>query len=388
MDFLRNSTISNNTNFELLGVSRNNNLQFNNSFCLINDLNESLNKNLTESVFDFMKCFICLYPTKEPLSCPKCNNFACKKCLEKYFGEQNSKRCPLCKQEIKLNEMKENQIIVDIENILKKDQSKKNKIHELSKLIERNKNNWINQTSNITKIIDKIMIFQDSLQDYKKEYELFFLNCQKVVEKAFTDYIKETEELINSLLSCNKVADDSVKKYDNINEKNKNNYYNNNNIKDLINEILTMERKQFNKKNNDKIDNLLNTSIQIIPSINNFLIREIKFNKDDFNKYARLNTKGNHYKLGEYEIKYHFNIQEGYKAFCEFTFNLKDNTNACFLITQNKENKNHSQKCFPMKLTNKNGKKYIYECLISFDEFDNGKEKDLKFQTEALMFSI
>ena len=284
--------------------------------------------------------------------------------------------------------MKENQIIVEIEKILNKDETKKNKIFELSKLIEQKKNEWKNQNSNLNNIIDKIYIFQDSLKDYKKEYELFLLNCQKVVEKAFADYNKETEELINTLLSCNRVGDDSIQKCDDINEKNKKNYYNNNNIKELITELLTMERKQFNKKNNDKVDIFLNTSIKIMPSLNNYKIRDINIIKDDFNKYSSINSKGNHYKLGEYEIKYIFNIQGGYKAFCELSFNLKDNTNACFLITQNKEDKNNNQKCFPMKLTKKNGKKYIYECLISFDEFDNEKEKDVKLGIEALMFSI
>ena len=389
MDFLRSSTISNNSNFQLLGVSKNSNIEFKNSMFLLNDLNESLNKNLTESVFDFMKCFICLSQTNDPLSCPKCNNFACKKCLENYFGEQTKKKCPLCKQDIIFEEMKENRIIREIENILNKDDTKKNKINELSKLIEKNKNKWKEQTHYLNNIIEKIFKFQESLQDYKKEYELFLLNCQKVVEKTFMEYQKETEKLINSLLSCNKNADDSIKKYDDINNKNKNNYYNDNNIKDLINEILSMERKQFNEKNNDETDNFLNTSIKIIPSLSNYKIREIKLIKDDFNKYNSINTKGNHYKLGEFQIKYNFNVQDKYKAFCELSFSLKDNINACFIITQNKIGQNYNQqKLFPMKLTNRNGGKFIYECLISFDEFDIGKEKEVKMETEALMFSI
>ena len=153
MDFLRSSTISNNSNFQLLGESKNSNIELKNSMILLNDLNESLNKNLTESVFDFMKCFICLSQTNDPLSCPKCNNFACKRCLENYFGEQTKKKCPLCKQDIIFEEMKENRIIREIENILNKDDTKKNKINELSKLIEKNKNKWKEQTHYINNII-------------------------------------------------------------------------------------------------------------------------------------------------------------------------------------------------------------------------------------------
>ena len=76
MDSMNIFKISRNSNFQFHGNS-NNNLH-NNGVRLLSDLTESLNRNLTESVFDFMNCFICLSRTKEPLSCPKCNNFACK----------------------------------------------------------------------------------------------------------------------------------------------------------------------------------------------------------------------------------------------------------------------------------------------------------------------
>jgi hypothetical protein len=196
-----------------------------------------------------MKCFICLDTTVEPLSCPKCNNFACKKCLKNYFGGSISKKCPLCKQSINFNELKENKLIEEVENILNNGNKKEDKVKALSKLIEEKKRSWEDQDNSINIIIDKIIKYQQSLMDYKKEYELFLLNCRKVVEKSFDDYLAHIENLINSLLTFNNVSKETMIKYDKINERNKNYCFDNiNAIKDLVNEILSMERKHFNKK--------------------------------------------------------------------------------------------------------------------------------------------
>ena len=82
-----------------------------------------------------MNCFICLSPAQEPLSCPKCNNFGCKICLESYFRDDTTKPCPLCKQRINFNELKQNSVIKEIEEILNKDDTKKKKYDELANLI-------------------------------------------------------------------------------------------------------------------------------------------------------------------------------------------------------------------------------------------------------------
>ena len=92
--------------------------------------------------------------------------------------------------------MKENKVIDEIEGILHKDNSKKNKIEELSKLIEEKKNIWENQTNKINAIMERICKYQESLENYKKEYELFFSNCQKLVQDTFINYYQKTEEFI------------------------------------------------------------------------------------------------------------------------------------------------------------------------------------------------
>jgi hypothetical protein len=73
---------------------------------LLNDIFDSLDKNLSESFMTLTQCFICLNPSNNPLACPKCNNFACKKCFLKYFGDESEKVCPLCKQRINKSELK------------------------------------------------------------------------------------------------------------------------------------------------------------------------------------------------------------------------------------------------------------------------------------------
>jgi len=68
-----------------------------NSFIILQNLNaninEGLKKNLTQSVVDLLSCYICLDKVDDPLLCPKCNNFACRKCLKKYFGKEQKKNC-------------------------------------------------------------------------------------------------------------------------------------------------------------------------------------------------------------------------------------------------------------------------------------------------------
>ena len=276
MDFIRNSNFqilnSRNSIQNNLNQPENNRYEEEDSFNLLKSLNDSLNKDLSQSVLDLVKCFICYNQAINPLSCPKCNNFACTKCLEMYFGNQRGKKCPICKQNIELKELKKNEIISKVEQILNKCESQKNKIEELSALIEEKKNSWENQANDINEILNRIFKYQESLEEYKREYELFFLNCQKVIQKTFEDYQAKTEELVKSLLNYNKIANESIDIYDKISKKNKDNFYNEKNMKDLINEIVSMERKHFNDKNHEETEKFLNSPIKIVPLINLFHI--------------------------------------------------------------------------------------------------------------------
>ena len=97
---MKNFVISHNNdnNIQLSGKSINDDKKnsLKSSYRILNNLYDSVSKDLSQSVRDLTNCFICLSPATNPLSCPKCNNFACKACLKKYFNN-SKKSCPLCK---------------------------------------------------------------------------------------------------------------------------------------------------------------------------------------------------------------------------------------------------------------------------------------------------
>ena len=351
-----------------------------------NDLKMKLKKDISDSVMNLTQCFICLSIAEHPLSCPKCNNFACTKCLEMYFGNQRGKKCPICKQVIEIKELKKNEIISKVEQILNKCESEKNKIEELANLIEERKNSWENQANDINIILNRIFKYQENLEEYKREYELFFLNCQKVIQKTFQDYQTKTEELVKSLLSYNKMANESIEIYNKMSKKNKDNYYNEKNIKDMINEIMSMERKHFNEKNHEETEKFLNSPIKIVPFINQNHVKEMRITKNDIIKFTKITKTGIHYKIGDYKLLYSFSIENGYKAICEFSFTIKNKMNACFFVTQNKISQNGEQNVYPMKLTKNKNNNFVFECCIPFDEIEINNENYSTIKTDVLAF--
>ena len=353
-----------------------------------NNIQTRLKKDISESVMNLTQCFICLSISNYPLSCPKCNNFACKKCLEMYFGNQRGKKCPICKQNIEIKSLKKNELISKLEDILNKCDSEKNKIEELSALIEEKKSLWENQANNINGILNRIFKYQENLEEYKKEYQLFFLNCQKVIDKTFEDYLKKTEELVKSLLSFNKMANESVIICDKISKKNRKDDYNEKNIRDMINEIMNLERKHFNDKNHEETEKFLNSPIKILPLINQFHIKDMRITKNDIIKFKKITKKGIHYKIGDFLISYSFNIEDGYKAICEFSFTINNNMNACFFVTQNKICQNGEQNVYPMKLTKKENNNFVYECFLTLEELDINNQNYFNIKTDVLAFYI
>ena len=358
------------------------------SFCLINEISDSIKNNISQSVLDLVNCFICLNPAIEPFTCPNCYNFACKKCLEAYFEKEKKKKCPMCKNEIQLSELEENNIVEEIENILNKKDNKANKIKELAAIIEEKKKSWENQSNNITVLIQKILKFNDNIQNYKKNYENFIIKCRDLIEKTFEEFNKKIENMISSLLSYNNIADDSIKKYNHIYENNQNNFYDNNNIKNLINEILYLEKKHLNNKTYKETEEFLNTTVKLVPSINIYNIKWANFQKQDFNINSTMTHIGNHFKLGNFKVRYE--LKEGYKAFCNFEFTLDDfyKKKMCFIISQLLTYKNsNKQELIIMELKDSSEKHYIYKCEITCDEMLD-KENEVQIKTEALIFTI
>ena len=139
-----------------------------NNFNFLNNLNQSLNKTLSQSVMDLLNCFVCWNPVIEPMSCPKCNNFACKQCLKAFFKNSNRNKCPLCKQMVDFKDFRNNDLIGKIADILDGSGNTKDKYNELSKLIEQAKSSWSKQTKDINAICDRIVKYKESLLEYRK----------------------------------------------------------------------------------------------------------------------------------------------------------------------------------------------------------------------------
>ena len=382
-----NNNINNDNNNFPQNLLNNN---INSSALFLDELNNSFKNNISQSVLDLVKCFICLSPANDPLTCPKCNNFACKICLEKYFDGKSEKKCPLCKRVIKLSELKENKIVKDIEEILNKECDKKIKVEELAKLIEEKKRNWENQTSDITNLIEKIFALQDDLQKYKKEYDSFLSNIQDLIDNTFEDFNKKIQNLIDSLLTYNKVASESINKYALIYNKNQNNLYDNNNIKILINEILSLERNHFNDKTHNETKQFLNSCIKLVPSINLYHIKELKFTKNIFLNDVKRSSVGNHFKLGDFNLTYSIDSKNLFKAKIKFDFILRDDNSKKmkFLISQFVTYKNVKEKLIPMKLIKNVGNTYNYECEVFFEEFYSLDVNEVIMKTEALIFTM
>ena len=150
--------------------------------------------------------------------------------------------------------MKENKIINEIQRLLSGDDDKEKQINGLSKLIENKKKEWFDQNYKIKNINERIEAYKKYIESCKKIYEQFFEKCLELVKKIFDDHFKKTEELAKSFLSYNNVFKQSMVKYDEIEENNKKNFYTKDKIKDLIDEILALERKRFNKRDNYKTE--------------------------------------------------------------------------------------------------------------------------------------
>ena len=357
------------------------------SINMLNNLNDSINLKISDSIGDLINCIICLGSVNDPLPCPNCNNFACKKCLEKYFNSNVNAKCPICKGDVKLYQFKENTIINEVQNILTSNNSNINKIDELSKLIKQKKKDWFDQSQELDILINKIIKYQESLEDYKRQYHLFFLNCEKLIKQICERQSQKLQELIDNMLTYNNdVLKKSINQYDNIINKNQNNVYNKENFKNLINEILSMERKHFNEKNKNESYSLLKP-IKIVPSINNILIKKILIKKDEFLKpNFSINLKGYKVDIGEYKIIYNLSFNNGYTIDCKVDFPLVYD-NKCYFLTQNIVDGNNNQKIMPMKLTDYKSK-YVYECVIKIEEFDTFEKKEIYLGTEVIIFSI
>lgn len=367
-----------NNNFAFFPNNDEGNVNLKNSILILNNLKDSIDKGINQSVIDLVNCFICLAPAKDAVTCPKCNNFACRECFKKYFKYKTKASCPLCKGEIKLDELKTNAIVGGIENILFSKEAKDIKKEELENFLENKKKEWEDQTNNINAFVMRLIDYQENIRQYKTSLLDFMRSSMKLIEQTFEQYLQKTEQLMNNLLNFNKDADDSIKNVSIIAENNKkDNYYNEKNIKEVINDIFKMERKKFNEKNKSETSEFLNSEILVVPKINYY---ELPGGTIKPNEFGDINTKfkSYSYRVGSYEFQYTTKKDNIYTLDCKFSFIAKNKSNSCYFCSINKIVSNKNVKTVPLQLVKQEGNVYKYECEIVLDEFDIKEEIKMK----------
>ena len=357
-----------------------------------NHIKKSLKKDLSESVMNLTQCFICLSVAKNPLTCPKCNNCACKDCLDKYFGEEEEKECPLCKNIIEKDKLKINMTIREIEKIIYSEKSKSNKIKELTKLVNEKKKKWEKENPDLNNLINKIISYQENLRNYREKYELYFKTWKERINKVFGLYENKIEELIDLLMryqeKYNNEISKSINNYNKIKEKSN---ISSKDISSLVNEILTMERHYFNMKsnNNSSFDNIVQksnqffiTPILMMPNISNYTIGTIYLGKKDlFN--GNINKKDYNVHLGYYQIQHLFDTN---KLTSSCKLYIKTNRDVSFFPIQKKVIDSKFYEIIPMKDVS-DSNHFIYEAFIDLNEL-NDDEKTIRLETKIQIFSV
>lgn len=359
-----------------------------------NDLQARLKKDITESVMNLTQCFICLSIADYPLSCPKCNNFACKECLEKYFGEENEKKCPLCNQLIKKNDLKKNKTIREIEKIIYKEDTKNNKIKELSKIVnEKKKKLWENQEQYLNNLINNVIHYQENMRQYRKKYELYIIKWKQQIDKVFAQYEKKIEKLLDLLLQYRQKNSKDLS--ESIKSKEKKN------INSLVNEIVLLDRNFFNEENkkqeinykykaNGLLEDIIKksneffiTPILIMPNISNYNIEILYIDQKEFKK-GNITKKDYNVHIGNYKLQHIFDTKN-YLVKCKLLIN--NERDVSFFPIQKKILDEKFYEIIPMKdisgLID-----YNYEAEFDINELKNNSKITIRIETKVQIFSV
>ena len=359
-----------------------------------NDLQARLKKDITESVMNLTQCFICLSIADYPLSCPKCNNFACKECLEKYFGEENEKKCPLCNQLIKKNDLKKNKTIREIEKIIYKEDTKNNKIKELSKIVnEKKKKLWENQEQYLNNLINNVIQYQENMRQYRKKYELYIIKWKQQIDKVFAQYEKKIEKLLDLLLQYRQKNSKDLS--ESIKSKEKKN------INSLVNEIVLLDRNFFNEENkkqeinykykaNGLLEDIIKksneffiTPILIMPNISNYNLEILYIDQKEFKK-GNITKKDYNVHIGNYKLQHIFDTKN-YLVKCKLLIN--NERDVSFFPIQKKILDEKFYEIIPMKdisgLID-----YNYEAEFDINELKNNSKITIRIETKVQIFSV
>ena len=361
-----------------------------------NDLKVRLKKDISESVMNLTQCFICLSISNYPLSCPKCNNFACKDCLEKYFGEEDEKKCPLCNQIIRKSDLKRNKTIREIENIIYKEDTKNNKIKELTKIAnEKRKKLWEKQEKYLDNLINNVIQYQDNMREYRKKYEIYIIKWKQQIDKVFAQYEKKVENLIDLLLKYKQKYGKDLSEPIKLKDKKEKN------INSYVNEIVSMDRSFFNEENkknennykykaNSLLDDIIQksneffiTPILIMPNISNYNIEILYINQKEFKK-GKINKKNYNVHIGDYQLQYMFDTKN-YLVKCKLL--IINNRDVSFFPIQKKILDEKFYEIIPMK--DVSGLiDYNYEAEFDMNELKNNTKLTIRLEAKIQIFSV
>lgn len=359
-----------------------------------NDLQARLKKDISESVMNLTQCFICLSIAEYPLSCPKCNNFACKDCLEKYFGEEEEKKCPLCNQKIRKVDLKKNKTIREIEKIIYKEDTKNNKIQELTKIVNMKKKKlWENQEQYLNNLINNVVQYQESMREYRKKYELYIIKWKQQIDKVFSQYEKKIENLIDLLLKYKQKYGKDLS--ESIKSKEKKS------INSLVNEIVILDRNFFNEENkkqeinykykaNGLLEDIIKksneffiTPILIMPNISNYNIEILYIDQKEFKK-GNINKKDYNVHIGNYKLQHIFDTKN-YLVKCKLFIN--NDRDVSFFPIQKKILDEKFYEIIPMKdisgLID-----YNYEAEFDINELRDNSKITIRIETKVQIFSV
>ena len=361
-----------------------------------NNIQTRLKKDISESVMNLTQCFICLSISNYPLSCPKCNNFACKDCLEKYFGEEDEKKCPLCNQIIRKSDLKRNKTIREIENIIYKEDTKNNKIKELTKIAnEKRKKLWEKQEKYLDNLINNVIQYQENMREYRKKYEIYIIKWKQQIDKVFAQYEKKVENLIDLLLKYKQKYGKDLSEPIKLKDKKEKN------INSLVNEIVSMDRSFFNEENkknennykykaNSLLDDIIQksneffiTPVLIMPNISNYNIEILYINQKEFKK-GKINKKNYNVHIGDYQLQYMFDTKN-YLVKCKLL--IINNRDVSFFPIQKKILDEKFYEIIPMK--DVSGLiDYNYEAEFDMNELKNNTKLTIRLEAKIQIFSV
>ena len=361
-----------------------------------NNIQTRLKKDISDSVMNLTQCFICLSISNYPLSCPKCNNFACKDCLEKYFGEEDEKKCPLCNQIIRKSDLKRNKTIREIENIIYKEDTKNNKIKELTKIAnEKRKKLWEKQEKYLDNLINNVIQYQENMREYRKKYEIYIIKWKQQIDKVFAQYEKKVENLIDLLLKYKQKYGKDLSEPIKLKDKKEKN------INSLVNKIVSMDRSFFNEENkknennykykaNSLLDDIIQksneffiTPILIMPNISNYNIEILYINQKEFKK-GKINKKNYNVHIGDYQLQYMFDTKN-YLVKCKLL--IINNRDVSFFPIQKKILDEKFYEIIPMK--DVSGLiDYNYEAEFDMNELKNNTKLTIRLEAKIQIFSV